>query len=91
MIKKFESSVSAKHVENLKHPGNSLRLGAHYLKRMLAQCEGNLVYALASYNAGAHRVKQYSGIPPYRETRDYVDRVLTYYRGYHREIGSPQR
>jgi soluble lytic murein transglycosylase-like protein len=44
---------------------------------------GDLPLALAAYNAGPTAVVRYGGVPPYPETRDYVTRVLNYYRAYH--------
>ena len=43
---------------------------------------GDISLALASYNAGPHRVKQYNGIPPYKETVSFRNMVLKYYREY---------
>jgi soluble lytic murein transglycosylase-like protein len=63
-------------------PAQNVRGGATYLRSMLDRY-GDLTRALAAYNAGPEAVDQYGGVPPYRETRDYVDRVLTYYRHYH--------
>ena len=52
----------------------NLHGAARYLTAQLAAF-GRLDWALAAYNAGPHRVDQYGGVPPYRETRDYVARI----------------
>ncbi len=69
-------------VENPFHPVDNVRGGSRYLRRMLDRY-GDVERALAAYNAGPKAVDRYGGVPPYRETRDYVKRVLTYYRHYH--------
>ena len=69
-------------VENAFEPRENVRGGVNYLKEMLDRF-GDVRSAVAAYNAGPAAVDRYGGIPPYRETRDYVDRVLTYYRHYH--------
>jgi soluble lytic murein transglycosylase len=67
-------------------PEQNVRGGTQYLRAMLDRY-GDMTRALAAYNAGPEAVDHYRGVPPYPETRDYVKRVLTYYRHYHGDFG----
>lgn len=69
-------------VQDPTSPTQNLRGGAGYLARMLRRYDGRLDLALAAYNAGPGNVDKAGGqVPPFRETRQYVDRVLTRYQG----------
>lgn len=66
-------------VENSFDPAANIDGGARYLRQLLEQYHGDAVRALAAYNAGPQRVAQYRGVPPYRETRAYVSRIIRDY------------
>jgi cell wall-associated NlpC family hydrolase len=62
---------------NASDPAQALQGGARYLKSMLDQFGGNTALALAAYNAGPTAVRQSGGIPPYAETQNYVQTVMS--------------
>ncbi len=61
-----------------REPGQNVRGGAAYLRAMLEEFDGDLVLALAAYNAGPAAVHRYNGVPPFPETRAFIDSVLGY-------------
>jgi soluble lytic murein transglycosylase-like protein len=66
---------------NLLEPAQNLRAGAMHLGRLIRHFHGDVVLALAAYNAGEAAVRKYGNrVPPYQETRHYVERVLARYR-----------
>jgi soluble lytic murein transglycosylase-like protein len=69
-------------VENLYDTNENIRGGARHIRYLLDRFNGNLHLAVAAYNAGEGRVERYHAVPPYAETREYVRRVLTYYKSF---------
>jgi soluble lytic murein transglycosylase-like protein len=63
-------------VEDPFDPVENLDGGVRHLRTLLAEHDGDVVKALAAYNAGSTAVQRYSGMPPYPETRDYVRKVI---------------
>jgi soluble lytic murein transglycosylase-like protein len=66
-------------VANVFEPRDNIFAGARYLRTLLDAFNGDLDLTLAAYNAGPGAVQRYGGVPPYRETRDYVKRVRATY------------
>ncbi|WP_169170134.1 lytic transglycosylase domain-containing protein [Acidovorax sp. SRB_24] len=63
-------------VKNPYDPAQNLRGGLSYLRWLLAYFEGDVALVAAAYNAGEGKVERYRGVPPYLETRAYVQRIL---------------
>lgn len=57
-------------------PKANVEAGTAHLSALLEMYHDDPIKALAAYNAGAHRVKQYNGVPPYRETRAYINKIV---------------
>lgn len=72
------STARALGVTNAFDPAQNIMGGAKYLRQMLDTFNGDVSKALAAYNAGPNAVRKYGGIPPYRETQNYVTKVLGY-------------
>jgi hypothetical protein len=66
-------------VANAFDPQSNVAGGSRYLRELLERYNFDLIKALAAYNAGPKRVEQYRGVPPYRETHDYVARIVREY------------
>lgn len=67
-------------VRNALDPTQNVRGGLAYLRFLLARFNGDVALTSAAYNAGEGAVDRYGGVPPFPETRDYVERILRFYR-----------
>lgn len=61
--------------------------GARYLSQMLRMFDGNIIHALAAYNAGPGNVQTYGGVPPFKETQHYVQVIPSKYNHYLTRVG----
>jgi soluble lytic murein transglycosylase-like protein len=68
-------------VDNAFDPRQNVDAGVRHLKSLLENYNGNVELSLAAYNAGSGAVRRSGGVPPFRETRDYVKRITDLYHG----------
>lgn len=83
LMQLMPKTASYLNVDDSFHPEKNIEGGARYLSYLLRTYRGNLPLALAAYNAGEKAVAKYNyNIPPYKETQNYVKRVLSFYESY---------
>ena len=63
-------------------PEHNINAGVRYFRKLLNQFDGDVKLALAAYNAGSRKVREYQGVPPFRATRRYIKRVFEYHQYY---------
>ena len=73
-------------VDDAFDPWQNIDGGTRYLGKMIERFPGELALAVAAYNAGPEAVTRHQGVPPFRETRTYVKRVLRYYEKYNADF-----
>lgn len=79
-FRRYKRELLKKDRDDRLKPGKAIEYGYKYFSGLMKAQNGDISLALASYNAGPHRVKQYKGIPPYAETVSFRNMVLQYYR-----------
>ena len=68
------------------NPEQNIHGGVKYFSQLLNKFSGDHALALAAYNAGSRKVLEYKGVPPYRETRQYIKRVFKYRKQFMQRI-----
>lgn len=85
LMQLMPATANSLQVHDSFHPEKNIEGGVRYLRYLLNLFRGDLSLALAAYNAGESAVAKHRGIPPYRETQLYVQRVLHYFNHYRNE------
>jgi soluble lytic murein transglycosylase-like protein len=69
-------------VEDIFKPAHNIDAGVRYFKYLLDKYDGEIKLALAAYNAGSDNVRKYGGVPPFKATKFYINKVLRYYEAF---------
>ena len=89
LMQLMPGTADALGVDNSFHPEDNIQGGVRHLRYLLDLFKGDMRLALAAYNSGEKVVFRYNGIPPYKETRTYIRRVLRHFQNYSSELRNP--
>ncbi|MDA3859907.1 MAG: transglycosylase SLT domain-containing protein [Melioribacteraceae bacterium] len=86
LMQLIDSTAADMNVKNVWNPEDNIFGGTKYLSKMLKQFDGDLEKSLAGYNAGPGNVQKYDGVPPFEETKNYINRVKGYMKYWENEL-----
>jgi len=86
LMQLIDSTAADMNVKNVWNPEENIFGGSKYLSQMLNKYDGNIEKSLAAYNAGPGNVEKYDGIPPFEETKNYINRVKGYMKYWESEL-----
>lgn len=82
LMQLMPSTAQALGVEDVFNPQQNISGGVRYFKKLVNRFDGDIRLALAAYNAGSKKVRHYQGVPPYKSTHYYIEKVFKYYKQY---------
>ena len=82
LMQLMPSTAEALGVDDAFNPEQNISGGVRYFKQLVNRFDGDIKLALAAYNAGSRIVRHYQGIPPFKSTRFYIEKVFKYYELY---------
>jgi len=82
LYSRYKAEISGGVKDDRLDPAKAIRYGYAYFAGILRQQKGDISLALAGYNSGPHRVKQFGGLPPYQETVSFRNNILRFYKEY---------
>jgi soluble lytic murein transglycosylase-like protein len=86
LYEKYEAELVKNRNDDRLQAALSIEYGLKYFAGLMKKYNGDISLALASYNAGEYRVRDFSGIPPYKETVGFRNKILQFYREYLDEV-----
>jgi soluble lytic murein transglycosylase-like protein len=82
LMQLMPSTAEALGVDDAFNPEQNISGGVRYFKQLVNRFDGDIKLALAAYNAGSRIVRHYQGIPPFKSTHFYIEKVFKYYELY---------